>query len=106
MRFSKKSISLALGAVIFAAVALVYCVNLLVASRRDLVYEELQRVAGKDVAFDKFEVTLLTGLGFSAKQFRIADSPVFAATPLIRAKELRMGVSLLSRSEERRVGKE
>ncbi|HKX50326.1 MAG TPA: AsmA-like C-terminal region-containing protein, partial [Candidatus Binatia bacterium] len=93
---SKKSISLALGAVIFAAVALVYCVNLLVATRRDLVYEELQRFAGKDVAFDEFEVTLLTGLGFSAKEFRIADSPVFAATPLLRAKELRMGVSLLS----------
>ena len=96
MRLSKKSISLALGTVILAAIALVYCVNLLVASRRDLVYEELQRVSGKDVAFDEFEVTLLTGLGFSAKQFRIADSPVFAATPLIRAKELRMGVSLLS----------
>ena len=96
MRLSKKSISLALGAVIFAAVALVYCVNLLVATRRDLVYEELQRFAGKDVAFDEFEVTLLTGLGFSAKEFRIADSPVFAATPLLRAKELRMGVSLLS----------
>ena len=96
MRLTKKSISLAAGTVILAAIALVYCVNLLVASRRDLVYEELQRVAGKDVAFDKFEVTLLTGLGFSAKQFRIADSPVFAATPLIRAKELRMGVSLLS----------
>jgi uncharacterized protein involved in outer membrane biogenesis len=96
MRLSKKSISLTLGAVIFAAVALVYCVNLLVATRRDLVYEELQRFAGKDVAFDEFEVTLLTGLGFSAKEFRIADSPVFAATPLLRAKELRMGVSLLS----------
>ena len=96
MRLSKKSISLAVGTVILAAIALVYCVNLLVASRRDLVYEELQRVSGKDVAFDEFEVTLLTGLGFSAKQFRIADSPVFAATPLIRAKELRMGLSLLS----------
>jgi uncharacterized protein involved in outer membrane biogenesis len=96
MRLSKKSIWLALGAVIFAAVVLVYCVNLLVATRRDLVYEELQRFAGKDVAFDEFEVTLLTGLGFSAKDFRIADSPVFAATPLLRAKELRMGVSLLS----------
>ena len=96
MRLSKKSISLAVGTVILAALALVYSVNLLAAIRRDLVYEELQRVAGKDVAFDEFEVTLLTGLGFSARNFRIADSPVFAATPLLRAKELRMGVSLLS----------
>jgi hypothetical protein len=96
MRLSKKSISLAVGTAILATLALVYSVNLLAAIRRDLVHEELQRVAGKDVAFDEFEVTLLTGLGFSARNFRVADSPVFAATPLLRAKELRMGVSLLS----------
>ena len=96
MRLSKKSISLAAGTLIIAILALVYSVNLLAAIRRDLVYEELQRLAGKDVAFDAFEVTLLTGLGFSARNFRIADSPIFAATPLLRAKELRMGVSVLS----------
>jgi hypothetical protein len=96
MRLSKKSLSLAVGTVIIVALALVYSVNLLAAIRRDLVYEELQRVAGKDVAFDEFEVTLLTGLGFSARNFRIGDSPIFAATPLLRAQELRMGVSLLS----------
>jgi len=96
MRLSKKSISLAVGTVIIVALALVYSVNLLAAIRRDLVYEELQKVAGKDVAFDEFEVTLLTGLGFSARNFRIGDSPIFAATPLLQAQELRMGVSLLS----------
>src|SRR5918993_6109080 len=96
MKLSKKSVSLALGTVILATVALVYSVNLLADIRRDLVYEEIQKFVGKDVAFDDFEVTLLSGLGFSAKEFRIADSPVFAATPLVRAKELRMGVSLLS----------
>jgi uncharacterized protein involved in outer membrane biogenesis len=96
MKLSKKAISIAVGTVILAILALVYSVNLLADIRRDLVYEEIQKVAGKDVAFDEFEVTLLTGLGFSAKEFRIADNPVFAATPLLRAKELRMGVSLLS----------
>ena len=96
MRLSKKSISLAAGTLIIAVLALVYSFNLLAAIRRDLVYDELQSVAGKDVAFDAFEVTLLSGLGFSARNFRIADNPVFAATPLLRAKELRMGVSLLS----------
>jgi AsmA-like C-terminal region/Domain of Unknown Function (DUF748) len=96
MKLSKKSISSAVGTVILAAIALVYSVNLLADIKRDLVYEEIQKVVGKDVAFDEFDVTLLTGLGFSAKEFRIADNPVFAATPLVRAKELRMGVSLLS----------
>ena len=96
MKLSKKPVSVALGAVILATVAVVYSVNLLADIRRDLVYEEIQKFVGKDVAFDDFEVTLLSGLGFSAKEFRIADSPVFAATPLVRAKELRMGVSLLS----------
>ena len=57
MRLSKKSISLAVGTVILAAIALVYCVNLLVASRRDLVDEELQRVSGEVVACDEVEVT-------------------------------------------------
>src|ERR671915_945249 len=95
MKLSKKSISSAVGAVILAAIALVYSVNLLADIKRDLVYEEIQKVVGKDVAFDEFDVTLLTGLGFSAKEFRIADNPVFAATPLLRAAELRMGVSLL-----------
>ncbi len=96
MKLSKKSVSLVLGTFILATVALVYSVNLLADIRRDLVYEEIQKFVGKDVAFDDFDVTLLSGLGFSAKEFRIADSPVFAATPLVRAKELRMGVSLLS----------
>lgn len=96
MKLSKKSISIAVGTIILAALALVYSVNLLAHIRRDLVYEEIQKVVGKDIAFDEFEVTLLTGLGFSAKEFRIADNSVFAATPLLRAKELRMGVSLFS----------
>jgi hypothetical protein len=96
MKFSKKSASLALGTLILAIVALVYSVNLLADIRRDLVYEEIQKFVGKGVAFDDFEVTFLSGLGFSAKEFRIADNPVFAATPLVRAKELRMGVSLFS----------
>ena len=86
MRLSKKSISLALGTVIFAAVALVYCVNLLVATRRDLVYEELQRFAGKDVAFDEFEVTLLTGLGFSAKRIPNRRQPGFCRNSIATSK--------------------
>src|SRR4029450_14089294 len=43
----------------------------------------------------RLEASLWGGLGFSAKEFRIADDPRFAATPVIRAQELRLGASLL-----------
>ena len=56
--------------------------------------QELQKVLGKDVTFDSLEVTLLGGPGFVAKEFRIADDPRFAATPLVRARELILGISL------------
>jgi hypothetical protein len=95
MNFVKKTILAAAGAAILFALLLVYSLNVLADSQRDLVYQEIQKVLGNDVAFDDFDVTLLTGPGFSAKEFRIADNPIFAATPLVRARELRMGVSLL-----------
>ena len=59
------------------------------------MHQELQRFLGKDATFDRLEASLWGGLGFSAKEFRIADNPRFAATPVVRAKELRLGVSLL-----------
>lgn len=63
-------------------------------NNREYVYQELQKFLGKDVTFDRFEATLLGELGFSAREFRIADDPRFAATPFVRAKELKLGVSL------------
>jgi hypothetical protein len=58
------------------------------------VHQELQRFLGKDATFDRFEASWWGGLGFSAQEFRIADNPRFAATPVVRAKELKLGVSL------------
>ncbi|MEX0805471.1 MAG: AsmA-like C-terminal region-containing protein [Candidatus Binatia bacterium] len=95
MKFLRKLFPIALGAILLSAIILGYSLNILADNKRDLVYQEIQQVLGKDVAFDDFDVTLWTGLGFSAKEFRVADRPIFAATPLLRAKELRMGVSLL-----------
>ncbi len=54
----------------------------------------MQKVLGQDVSFDALEVNLLGRPGFVAKEFRIADDPRFAATPVVRAKELILGVSL------------
>jgi uncharacterized protein involved in outer membrane biogenesis len=62
---------------------------------REQVHQELQRFLGKDATFDRFQASWWGGLGFSAEEFRIADNPRFAATPVVRAKELKLGVSLL-----------
>src|SRR4029077_4653106 len=62
---------------------------------REQVHQELQRFLGKDATFDQLEASVWGGLGFSAQEFRIADNPRFAATPLVRAKELKWGVMLL-----------
>ncbi|HEY7321951.1 MAG TPA: AsmA-like C-terminal region-containing protein [Candidatus Binatia bacterium] len=62
---------------------------------REQLRQGLQRFLGNDATFDHLEATLWGGVGFSAAGFRVADNPRFAATPLVWAKELRLGVSLV-----------
>ena len=95
MRKSHKLLLFFLIASAAAAVAFIQTFNTLAAKNREQVHQELQRFLGKDATFDRLEASLWGGLGFSAKEFRIADDPRFAATPVIRAQELRLGVSLL-----------
>ena len=95
MRKSHKFLLLFLIAFAIAVVAFVHAFNTLAGKNREQVHQELQRFLGKDATFDRLEASLWGGLGFSAKEFRIADDPRFAATPVIRAQELRLGVSLL-----------
>lgn len=83
---------LAVGAV--AAASLAYCFNLIAGRNRELVQQELQKFLGNQISFASLEVNLLGTLGFSAKEFRIADDARFAATPAVRAKEMVLGVSL------------
>jgi uncharacterized protein involved in outer membrane biogenesis len=58
------------------------------------VQQEIHRLLGKDVAFDRLEASIWGGLGFSAKEFQITDDRRFAATPFLHANELRLGISL------------
>ena len=81
-------------ALLVAFIGLVQTFNTLAGRHREQVQLELQRFLGKDVGFDKLEVSTFGGLGFAAKEFRLADDSRFAATPVIRAKELILGVSL------------
>jgi len=95
MRKSHKVLLVFLIAFAAAIVAFTKTFNSLAAKNREQVLQELQRFLGKEATFDRLEASLWGGLGFSAKEFRIADDPHFAATPVVHAQELRLGVSLL-----------
>ncbi len=94
MRISKKRILLVLAALVAIVALLVEAFNSLASRNREQVQQELQKVLGKDVSFDRLRVSLLGGFGFSAKGLRVSDDPRFAATPLVQADELILGVSL------------
>jgi uncharacterized protein involved in outer membrane biogenesis len=93
MGISRKRILLALAALVGFLGLLVQSFNILASRNRDQVQQELQKVLGKDVSFEKLQVSLRGGLGFSAKGLRVADDPRFAATPLVQASQLVLGVS-------------
>ena len=93
MRKSHKVLLFFLIAFAAAIVAFTKTFNSLAAKNREQVLQELQRFLGKDATFDRLEASLWGGLAFSAREFRIADDPHFAATPVVRAQELRLGVS-------------
>jgi AsmA-like C-terminal region/AsmA family len=95
MRKSHKVLLFFLIAFAAAIVAFTKTFNSLAAKNREQVLQELQRFLGKEATFDRLEASLWGGLGFSAKEFRIADDPHFAATPVVHAQEMRLGVSLL-----------
>jgi uncharacterized protein involved in outer membrane biogenesis len=94
MRKSHKFVLLFLIAFTVTMTVFIQAFNGLASKNREQVHQELQRFLGKDATFDQLEASLWGGLGFSAKEFRIADNPRFAATPAVRAKDLKLGVSL------------
>ncbi|HEU4343445.1 MAG TPA: AsmA-like C-terminal region-containing protein [Candidatus Binatia bacterium] len=95
MRISRRYL-LPLGVALAAALMVVlYSLNALTGANREFVRQELQKLLAEDATFGELRVSLWGGLGFSAKQFRIADNPRFAANPLLQAQELRLGISFM-----------
>src|SRR6266850_2010 len=95
MRKSLKFLLLFLIASVVAVLVLVQSFKNLAEKNREQVHQELQRCLGTEATFDRLEASLWGGVGFSAEEFRIADNPRFAATPIVRAKELKLGVSVI-----------
>jgi hypothetical protein len=94
MNISRKWVLLFLAAFAGAIFALLQTFNMLASKNRDQIHQELQRVLGKEIYFEKLEANILGGLGFAAREFSVADNPRFAATPFVRARELVLGVSV------------
>jgi len=63
-------------------------------THREQVQQELRRFLGNRVQFDGLDVRLFWLPGFVVREFRVADDSRFAATPLVKARELVLGISL------------
>src|SRR5262245_41134242 len=64
----------------------------LAATHLELVQKELSKLLGLEVRAADLHVHLLRRLGFSAQDLRIADDPRFAATPILRSREIILGI--------------
>ena len=80
---------------VIAMAALVQTFNVIAGKNRELVRQELQKVLGRDFNFDHLGSHAgSAGPVSRSTMVRMADDPRFAATPIIQAKELILGVSL------------
>jgi uncharacterized protein involved in outer membrane biogenesis len=61
---------------------------------REQVQLELRLLLGDSVRFDGLDVRLLWLPGFVVREFRLADDSRFAATPILKARELILGINL------------
>jgi uncharacterized protein involved in outer membrane biogenesis len=80
---------------IAAAVVLGSHFKSLADKHREQVQQELRGLLGDRVQFDGLDVRLFWWPGFVVREFRIADDSRFAATPIIKARELVLGISLV-----------
>jgi AsmA-like protein len=94
MKSPRNILIFAAVAILVAVTAVVQGFNLVASRNREVVQEELRKLLGKEVSFESLEVHLFGRPGFAAKSFRIADNPRFAATPIVRARQLILGVKL------------
>jgi uncharacterized protein involved in outer membrane biogenesis len=58
------------------------------------VQQELRRLLGDSVRFDGLDARLFWLPSFVVREFRVADDSRFAATPVLKARELILGISL------------
>ena len=94
MKTPRKLFAAVAVVIIIAGVGLARTIDYILGQNRDQVRQELQKIIGKDVSFAGLEAVWWGRPGFVVSEFRILDDSHFAATPLISAKELTLGISL------------
>jgi len=94
MKTPRKLFAAVAVVIIIAGFGLARTIDYILGQNRDQVRQELQKIIGKDVSFAGLEAVWWGRPGFVVSEFRILDDSHFAATPLISAKELTLGISL------------
>ena len=94
MKITPKRVFGALSLLALAAAVVFFSLNSIARKRRVEVQQELRQLLGEGATFESVDVGLWDGFAFTVKQFRIADDALFAATPLVQARELRLGMSV------------
>lgn len=90
MKISGKVVFFVLLAFTAALGLLALSLNTLIDKNRERIQQEIQKALRRPLTFDELRLSLWGGPGLSAKNVRLAEDPRFAATPFLRAKELRM----------------
>lgn len=96
MRLTRKAVSALAIAVAGTVILLVFSLNRLIDKNHGRVRDEIQKTIGRNVTFDRLELSLWGGPGLSARELRVKEDPRFAATPFIQSQELKMRVRLLA----------
>jgi hypothetical protein len=94
MKSPRKLFFIGVTTLALAAALVLHSFNLAATKHLESVQQELHKLLGLDIRFASLEVHLAGWPGFAAKQLRIADDPRFAATSVLRARELILGVQL------------
>ena len=94
MKISPRRVVVALALLAVTGAAVLFSLGVVAHKQRGEVEQELKTLLGDDASFEAVEASLWGGIGFTARDFRIADNPAFAATPFVQTRELRLGVSL------------
>jgi hypothetical protein len=93
IRISRKHVLITASVTLAAALAVVFSLNAMARRHRAEVQQELKKLLGSDATFDHLSARFWDGFAFSVTEFRITDDPRFAATPFLKAEELRLGMS-------------
>jgi AsmA-like C-terminal region/Domain of Unknown Function (DUF748) len=94
MKIFRNRITATVGPLALGIVAIFYVLRTTISQRVSEAEQALRALLGQDASFASVEASLWNGIGFTVKEFHMADNPLFAATPFVEAREVKLGISL------------